>query len=78
MLKVKPQCIEVLEIGVTKMLTLPPEHGSDKTIPVSVTLIDSNHIKGSVMFHFEGKNIVFYSVFFKRLLTNYFLFFTYH
>jgi hypothetical protein len=56
MLKVKPQHIKVLEVGVTHQLFLPQEHGSDKQIPISVTLIDSNHIKGSVMFLFEGEH----------------------
>lgn len=77
MLKVKPQYIKVLEIGVTHQLMLPQEHGTDKQIPISVTLIDSNHIKGSVMFLFEGKQkfiyitdhlILFFVIIFKHFM----------
>lgn len=56
MLKVKPELIKPLDLGESYTLTLPPEHGDidapSKTI--SVKLIDANHIKGSVMFLFEG------------------------
>ncbi|XP_057373716.1 5' exonuclease Apollo-like [Daphnia carinata] len=55
MLNVKPELIEPLEIGVSHMLPLPAEHGtSGESKCISVTLIDANHIKGSVMYLFEG------------------------
>ncbi len=58
MLKVNPELIKPLEIGVSYKMTLPPEYGkSDEngSMFVSVTPIDANHIKGSVMYLFEGK-----------------------
>ena len=55
MLNVKPEIIKVLEIGTTYSLELPAEHGSTQDRnKVSVTPIDANHIKGSVMYLFEG------------------------
>jgi len=55
MLNVKPEIIKVLEIGTTYSLELPAEHGSTQDrSKVSVTPIDANHIKGSVMYLFEG------------------------
>ncbi len=55
MLKVKPELVKPLEMGISYSLKLPPEHGNEapsKTI--TVTLIDANHIRGSVMYLFEG------------------------
>lgn len=56
MLKVNPELLKPLELGVDYTLTLPAEHENSK-VPsrvITVTLIDANHIKGSVMFLFEG------------------------
>ncbi|KAI9556758.1 hypothetical protein GHT06_016549 [Daphnia sinensis] len=57
MLNVKPELIKPLEMGVSYTMSLPAEHGqSNETASksISVTLIDANHIKGSVMYLFEG------------------------
>lgn len=55
MLNVRPEIIKVMEVGVTYKLSLPQEHGNKKSSSqISVTPIDANHIKGSVMFLFEG------------------------
>ncbi|KZS16346.1 Uncharacterized protein APZ42_017968 [Daphnia magna] len=57
MLNVKPELIKPLEIGVSYTMTLPAEHGTNNETAskcMSVTLIDANHIKGSVMYLFEG------------------------
>lgn len=54
MLKVKPEFIKPLEIGVSHILTLPRDHSDTSSKTVTVTLIDANHIRGSVMFLFEG------------------------
>lgn len=59
MLNVKPELIKPLEIGVSYTMTLPAEHGTNNETAskcMSVTLIDANHIKGSVMYLFEGKH----------------------
>ncbi len=60
MLKVNPELIKPLEIGVSYKMTLPSEYGKsddNQSQFISVTPIDANHIKGSVMFLFEGKNL---------------------
>lgn len=54
MLKVKPSLVKPLEIGTTCMIDLPARYGEDESRCVSVTPIDANHIRGSVMFLFEG------------------------
>lgn len=61
MLNVKPELIKPLEIGVSHTLALPKNHTSDDVAPktVTVTLIDANHIRGSVMFLFEGELLFF-------------------
>lgn len=60
MLDVKPELIKPLEIGISYTMTLPAEHGKSAESAskvISVTLIDANHIKGSVMYLFEGELI---------------------
>jgi len=57
MLKVKPSLVVTLEIGTTIMIDLPARYGEEESQFVSVTAIDANHIRGSVMFLFEGRNI---------------------
>lgn len=56
MLNIKPELIKPLDIGITYLLTLPSEHGSSNVEEknISITLIDANHIRGSVMYLFEG------------------------
>ena len=55
MLKVKPELIKPLELNVSYSLVLPLKHGEEaQAKTITVTLIDANHIKGSVMFLFEG------------------------
>lgn len=59
MLNINPELIKPLELGVPYTLSLPLEHESSKSSSsrnesISVTLVDANHIKGSVMFLFEG------------------------
>ena len=55
MLKVNPELIKPLELDVSYSLVLPPKHGNEcQTKTITVTLLDANHIKGSVMFLFEG------------------------
>jgi hypothetical protein len=52
--------IKPLEIGVSYKMTLPSGYGKsddNQSQFISVTPIDANHIKGSVMFLFEGKNL---------------------
>ena len=67
MLNVKPEIIKVLEIGTTYSLELPTEHGainepkSNQDRKVSVTPLDANHIKGSVIYLFEGITVFYYS-----------------
>ena len=55
MLKVRPELIQPFEVGTTYILTLPAQLGEVKSREISVTPINANHIKGSVMFLFEGK-----------------------
>jgi len=55
MLKVNPSLVIPLEIGTTIMIDLPSAYGTEESQLISVTPIDANHIKGSVMFLFEGR-----------------------
>lgn len=58
MLKVKPELIKPLEIGTTYLLPLPRESANSEEKKISVSLIDANHIRGSVMFLFEGSVVL--------------------
>jgi hypothetical protein len=67
MLKVNPEVLKPLEIGVSYKIDLPSEYGKsdeNQSKSISVTLIDANHIKGSVMILFEGKIFHFHILYF--------------
>lgn len=55
MLKVDRSLITPLDIGSCYDFVLPLRNGECKTKTVRVTAIDANHIRGSVMFLFQGK-----------------------